>query len=481
MTSVLIDEDPEYTVTFTPSDALSTDPDELAYQIRTSAGGTGTLLTSGTATSGVEETTDTILDLTLVEGPNTRYIRVIDGANNATDTAFTVIAELNPPSDEEVDEGLSGPNVAIFFTFERRTIDFRFLEDLTPAVRNCAIECINERDTALTATFDIDELLLPADFDPDDAFIAVNTTLRLPSFDKLFTIGLFRLDVADTEREPGQKFWPNVAGADLTDILETVYFDEPFSVDSGDSVLQACIDLVEGAGLIADFPAGETNADAIFPVGRIYDPKRSKRNILNDMLVNCIHWKKAHTTPTGRITSRYNRRPLEEPVAQVYSTTQEPRLVGKPWKERPRRQGRINRAVALIDDPRRDPEFVFLENADTLSPVSTVNIGASKPQEIDASFALDLDLAEEMATHFLLTEASKAVEADLVTAFDPRRQPHETYKLNIHDDLLDEDIENGTLWNVVSWRLEMRKESPGVPMQHRIVRAASPALTEVAQ
>lgn len=473
---VLIDDAPEYTVTFTPDDVLSTDAGELAYQIRTAAGGTGTLLTSGTATADTPVTTGVIIDLELVEGVNTRYIRVIDGANNATDTAFTVLGELNPPSDEEVDEGLGGSNVAIFFTFERRTVDFRFLQDLTPAVRNCTVECVNDRDTAMTAEFDIDELLLPADFDPDNAFIAVNATLRLPTFDKLFTVGLFRLDVADTEREPGRIFWPNVAGADLTDILETLYFDEPFTIDAGDSVIDTCIALVEDAGLIADFP--EDEEASTFPVGRIYDPQRSKRNILNDMLAS-IHWYKAYTTPTGRITSRLKKRPTEEPVAQVYSTTQEPRLVGKPFKVRPRRQGRINRAVALIDDPRRDPEFAFIENADVNSPVSTVNIGASKPQEIDASLATDIDLAREMASWLVLTEASRAIEADLVTAFDPRRRPHETYKLNIHDDLLDEDVENGTLWNVISWRLEMRKDQPGTPMQHRIVKAAAPGLSEV--
>lgn len=480
MASVLMDDLPQYTVTFTPDDVLSTDPDELQYQVRTAAGGTGTLLASGTATADVEETTDTILDLELVEGVNTRYIRVIDGANNATDTAFTVLAELDPPSDEEVDEGLSGPSVAIFFTYERRTIDFGFIEDLTPAIRNCTIECINERDTALTATFDVDEQLLPANFDPDNAFIAVNATLQLPTFNKLFTIGLFRLARAEVEREPGSIFWPDVAGADLTDILETQHFDEPFTVEAGDSVLGACRTLVEGAGLRHDFPTTDTNSDAVFPVQRIYDPARSKRDILNDMLVTCVHWKKAHTTPEGRITSRYDHRPVEEPVAQIYSTTQEPRLVGLPFRVRPRRQGRINRAVAIIDDPRRDPDYVFLENADVLSPVSTVNLGSSKPQEIDASFALDLDLAEEMAAHLLLTEASKAEEADLVTAFDPRRRPHETYRLNIHDELLDEVVENGTLWNVLSWRLEIAKDRPGAPMQHRIVRAASPALTEVA-
>jgi hypothetical protein len=80
----------QYTVTFTPSDATSTGANELDYEIRTAASGAGTLLTSGTATSGAAKTTSTITDTGLTTGSNTRYIRVLDGALHPTDTSFTV-------------------------------------------------------------------------------------------------------------------------------------------------------------------------------------------------------------------------------------------------------------------------------------------------------------------------------------------------------------------------------------------------------
>lgn len=81
-----------YSFTFTPNDAASTGSNEMSYQIRTAAGGGGTLLTSGTtnSTSGSPKTTSSFTDATLIPSGNTRYIRTCDGANNCTDTSFVV-------------------------------------------------------------------------------------------------------------------------------------------------------------------------------------------------------------------------------------------------------------------------------------------------------------------------------------------------------------------------------------------------------
>ncbi len=89
-----------YTVTFTPNDARSTSSNEMSYQIRTASGGGGTLLTSGSAnsTSGTPKTTGSITTDTLSQGANTRYVRTCDGANNCTDTSFTVTASTPPSS-----------------------------------------------------------------------------------------------------------------------------------------------------------------------------------------------------------------------------------------------------------------------------------------------------------------------------------------------------------------------------------------------
>lgn len=98
----------QYTVTFTPNDATSTGVDELSYEITTLQGG-GTLLASGSATSGTPETTSTIIDSSLSEGDNTRWIRVTDGAGNTRDDSFTV--HLASVFDEE-----SGSQVILAIT-----------------------------------------------------------------------------------------------------------------------------------------------------------------------------------------------------------------------------------------------------------------------------------------------------------------------------------------------------------------------------
>lgn len=86
-----------YTVTATPNDAASTGVNEMAYEIRTAASGGGTFLTSGSCTSGSAFTTGIITDSGLTVGSNTRYVRTRDGANNWTDTSFTVNVVAGAP------------------------------------------------------------------------------------------------------------------------------------------------------------------------------------------------------------------------------------------------------------------------------------------------------------------------------------------------------------------------------------------------
>ena len=98
--------DNNYTVTFTPNDAASTNNNELLGYVYTGANGTGTYLTGTSATSGQSKTTSTITDTALTQGNNTRYLRVCDGANNCSDTSFTVIknslASISSPTKNSI-------------------------------------------------------------------------------------------------------------------------------------------------------------------------------------------------------------------------------------------------------------------------------------------------------------------------------------------------------------------------------------------
>ncbi len=86
-----------YSVTFTPNDAASTNANELLGYVYTGANGTGTYLTGTSATSAQSKTTGSITDTALITGVNTRYLRICDGANNCSDTSFSV-TKNSPPS-----------------------------------------------------------------------------------------------------------------------------------------------------------------------------------------------------------------------------------------------------------------------------------------------------------------------------------------------------------------------------------------------
>ncbi len=87
-----------YTVTFTPNDALSTNSNEISYKICTANDTCVSPITggTGTSTSGASKTTGTLTDSALVNGVNNRWVRTCDGANNCTNTGFTVTADFKP-------------------------------------------------------------------------------------------------------------------------------------------------------------------------------------------------------------------------------------------------------------------------------------------------------------------------------------------------------------------------------------------------
>lgn len=95
----------QYSVTFDAPDAYSTNTNEMRWEIRTASGGGGTLVGSGSFTQGSSRTTSTVTDSTLVDGVNVRYLRIKDGANNAAETQFSVLAAFLV-GDPGEDEGL---------------------------------------------------------------------------------------------------------------------------------------------------------------------------------------------------------------------------------------------------------------------------------------------------------------------------------------------------------------------------------------
>lgn len=83
-------------LSFTAVDDETTGVNQLAYQIRTAAGGNGTLVGNGTATSGQNKTHNiSNTDPGLTDGTQTLYLRVSDGTSWSNDASFTLLRDTS--------------------------------------------------------------------------------------------------------------------------------------------------------------------------------------------------------------------------------------------------------------------------------------------------------------------------------------------------------------------------------------------------
>lgn len=86
-------------VSFTASDPEQATADALSYTIRTAASGGGTLVGSGTCTSGTSKQHSIAnADPGLVDGSQTLYLRVFDGTMWSADSSFTLLRDTGAPT-----------------------------------------------------------------------------------------------------------------------------------------------------------------------------------------------------------------------------------------------------------------------------------------------------------------------------------------------------------------------------------------------
>lgn len=453
----------QYSITFTATDALSTDPFELGFEVYTEAAAAGTLLYLGSCTSGVAVTTPTFADPGLLIGSNVRYLRVRDGAGNWTETAFSVQVVAAPLTDEEIEDALSDAPV-IHFIFEQRDNQFQFLADLSEAVQTASVALDNERAILRIGKLQIDPNFLPDGFDANSSNIAVNGVISIGTAERIFTIALLRLDVADEELSPlGEALW-HADGADLTVLLQQARIEDPYYLPAGSAIIATVRALCESEGLEHDFP-DDTN---VTPIAKSWPVNTSKLEIANELL-DAINWFGVYSTPRGVQISREKLNPEDEVPAVIYTTVQEPRMIVPPFRRRKNRGRFANRVTMRINDPLRPLEFVTIEDTDPNSPNSTAN-SALSAIEVNSALAIDEDMIRAIAEYKVRDSAAHAVEGVLLTEFDPRRVGHETYLLHI------EDQEDGTPWRVRGWQLNMQN---GAIMQHTIGRVRIISTTEV--
>lgn len=91
------------TISFTPSDPEQTGSNAISYQIRTASGGGGTLVGSGTCTSGASKNHSLAYnDTGISNGSNTLYVRLSDGITSTDSNSFVVLRDDTAPNNGTV-------------------------------------------------------------------------------------------------------------------------------------------------------------------------------------------------------------------------------------------------------------------------------------------------------------------------------------------------------------------------------------------
>lgn len=368
------------------------------------------------------------------------------------------IGEDEPSVDAEhlaaVLAGGSGA-VAFRFRYEQRNNAFGFVADLTAAVLRASIALDNDRAIIRTAEFALDPNELPADFDANHSNIAISALLEVDGVPIVFTLGLFRLDLADEVFSPVNDASWLAAGADLTILLQQARIHEPLTMPADQEILPAVRTLCDEEGLTHSFP--DDPDDHVIPISKTWPSGTSKLAIANDLL-EAINWFPVYSTKRGIQTSRPILNPADEAVAVTYSTGTEPRMIVPNFRRR-KNIGRFpNRVTISIVDPLRALEYGTVEDADPGSPNSTINSPLSAAEE-QKGLVIDRAMALRIADFRVRDAAASAIEGTLITDFDPRRTAHETYRLVI------EQHEQSTIWRVRGWTLSMEN---GTTMQHTL-------------
>jgi hypothetical protein len=464
-----------YRLDFTLNDARSTDPLEMTYEIRTETLGLGQLLASGKATSG-SGVSIVVTDNFLVLGTNTRYIRSLDGAANATDTAYTVEAHEADP--EEI---LEGSIIGVGFVFEWRDHRYNFISDLTPAVESASVLLMNDRTVGRTAFFRLDPSLFPEGFDPDEDRISIRAKFLRLDLERQYPLGLFRLDVGSEEfHATGEPVDASTAtddvtvptrfmdadGADLCAHLEEEVLDAAYTVSSGTNYVTAVEILIETVTFV-DF-TGEARpmrheipaTEHVTPQDFTWPPQTSTLQVINDLLAG-INYYPLRADGLAVFRSRERILPNDEPVSQAYTTLAEPRMIVSPFTKRKIRGQFWNQVLAVVDDPARSATSTARVNSDANSLIGTPNekanlVTKSTPHIVNAA------VQKEFADFELAWASAQADRANLKTAFDPRRDGREFYQIAISG------VEDETRWMVHGWALNMKA---GSLMNHDIGRA----------
>ncbi len=352
--------------------------------------------------------------------------------------------------------GRTGP-VSQSFRFESSDHQGASIADLTPTVEKCTISLQNFRTVTRTAQFKLNKNQLPAEFDTAGDHIKVTAEVLVAGEIVIFPLGIFHLDAPKTSFTPNDEALIDVAASDLSIHLQEETTDSPYTVTSSETYTSAVEVILDNILVTHSIPS----SGSTLPVDITWAPGTPFMTIVNELLFG-INYHDIYVDGLGVFRSRPRINPAFESSSIAYSTESEPKMIVPPFTLQDSNQLFPNRAVVLIDDPRRTPTFELRENTDGRSSISIQNAptrlvkftGSDK-----ARIILDSTTAGNAADYELQRAASSVIISTLVTMFDPRRDVHEFYTVTIEDEIISD------FCLVHGWTLTTEV---GQPMTHQI-------------
>lgn len=381
-------------------------------------------------------------------------------------------------SDSQLANGLAGyprQNAPVRWRWQRRTAAYLFIDDISNAVNAGASPTLtldNENEIVRTLRgIELQEDRVPSDFDPTSDNVALIEQRYIQGAWQDFPLGLYRLLVGQVLHDDHAHRGVHVGGhprhlcdgADLSYLLTQSGPAEPYTVAASTTYQSAIETILTAQGLTHNLMTLSSTTPLVHTWAPW--PETSWHDIIRH-LSDGVHYVTPYPDTQGMF--RWKAREVTETAVVTYQDTDEPRLIdaAHPYRKGQEIGQLPNVAVTLIDDPRRyndgvldDYAFYKKTNADTTSPISTVNPTVGPRGEIievidsdsnpSTKTILNSTTANEISTWALQRAAGEYHKSTLYTLPDPRRGAHEWYTLDI------DGIESSTLWRCVKWTRQL--------------------------
>lgn len=392
--------------------------------------------------------------------------------------ALPVVDNSDGSYDDEVGAALTGESgpVVTDYRFERRTKTFDFLEDVTPAVLAASIDLDNTRAVTRTAKFTIDAKAarwegLPGRatktaiaIDPLADYLVPWHRINTGSHWIETPMGIYLLQWPQKASDGASETW-QVSGNDLGIILVQNYVVQAMwsasNIAVSSTVTKTVRHQLDLRGLRSAIPPPEVGSDQLSADITYAAYSTNDQKSFAD-LMTAVGMYPIWFDRTGVAVSATMRDLAHSTPSVSYRDGESGMILGN-WSEQGDVTNIANVVVGICDDIKlATPITSTATNASPLSRISTVNLGRSverviRPAGVGDQATLDALVLQELQNASRLTRS-----ASFTTAVDPRRGPHESYRLTV------EGFTDGELWAVDGYTQTLVASRGASTMSHKV-------------